>query len=56
MSNRISKYEYLDKKKKKMEKMWHLKFTSVPVIEGTLGIIQKGKDKHIIKTSVYPNL
>ena len=42
----INKYKNL---KIEIEKMWHIKTIIVPVIVGTLGMIKKGKDKHINK-------
>ena len=36
--------------------MKHLKTTTVPVIVGTLGMIKKGKDKHINRIPDSPSL
>ena len=44
--NKITKYKNL---KIEIEKMWHLKTTTTPVIMGALGMIEKRTDKHINK-------
>ena len=36
--------------------MWRLKTSTVPVIVGALGMINKGTDKHINETSSSPHL
>ena len=44
--NKISKYKDVEIE---IEKIWYLKVTTVPVIEGALGMIKKGTDNHINK-------
>ena len=39
-----------------IEKMWHLKTTTMPVIVGALGMIKKGTDKHINKIACSSSL
>ena len=46
--NKISNYYNLQKE---IEKMWYLKTTTVPVIVIAVGMIKKGIDKHIKKSS-----
>ena len=41
-----SKYKDLEIE---IEKIWHLKTTTAPVIVGALGMIKKGTDKHTNK-------
>ena len=36
--------------------MWHIKTTTLPVIEGALGMMKKGMDKHINKKPNSPTL
>ena len=45
----IKLIKFINKKdlETEIEKMWHLKTTTMPVIEVVLGKIQKGSDKHI---------
>ena len=38
-----------------IEKMWHLKTTTVPIITGALGMIKGGIDKHINKIPDTPS-
>ena len=42
--NRISKYKDLEIE---IEKMWHLKINTMPVIVGALDMIKKGTDKKL---------
>ena len=42
--NEISKYKDL---KIKIEKIWHLKTTTLPITIGVLSMIKKSTDKHI---------
>ena len=51
--NKIGEYKDLEIK---IEKIWHLKTTTVPVIIGTLSMDKKGRDKHIKKISVSSSL
>ena len=44
--NEIEKYKNLEID---INKMWHLKTTTVPVILGVLGMIKNGRDKHITR-------
>ena len=44
--NEISKYKDLEIR---IENMWHLKTTTVPVVVGALSMIKKGTDKYISK-------
>ena len=41
---KISKYKDLEIE---IQKMWHLKTQTVPVIVGALGMIRKGTEKHL---------
>ena len=51
--NEISKYKNLQIE---IEKMWYLKTTTVPVIEGALGMIKKETDRHINGIPGSPSL
>ena len=41
-------HKYEDREMK-IEKIWHLKATTMPVIVRALGMIKEGRDKHIKK-------
>ena len=51
--NKISKYKDLEKE---IEKMWHFKTTTVPLIVGALCMIKKGTDKQMNKIPGCPSL
>ena len=50
---KLSKYKDLEIE---VEKLWHMKNVTIPVVIGTLGMIKKGTEKHLEQTPGYPNL
>ena len=45
-SEKLSKYKDLEIK---VEKLWHMKTVTIPVVIGALGMIKKGTEKHLEK-------
>ena len=52
-SEKLSKYKDLEIK---VEKLWHMKTVTIPVVIGALGMIKKGTEKHLEKIPWSPNL
>ena len=50
---KLSKYKDLEIE---VEKLWHMKTVTIPVVIGALGMIKKGTDKHLEKIPGSPNL
>ena len=50
---KISKYKDLEIE---IQKMWHLKTQTIPVIIGALGMIKRGTKKHLAKLPSDPSL
>ena len=50
---KLSKYKDLEIE---VEKLWHMKTVTIPVVIGALGMIKKGTDKHLKKIPGSPNL
>ena len=49
MFEKLSKYKDLEIE---VEKMWHLKTTTIPLVAGTLGLIKKGTNAFIEKITI----
>ena len=55
----VAKFEKLSKYKDleiEVEKLWHIKTVTIPVVIGTLGMIKKGTKKHLEKIPGSLNL
>ena len=50
---KLSKYKDLEIE---VEKLWHMKTVTIPVVIGALGMIKKGTEKHLDKIPESPNL
>ena len=55
----VAEFEKLPKYKDleiKVEKLWHMKTVTIPVVTGALGMIKNGNEKHLEQTPGSPNL
>ena len=55
----VAEFEKLSKHKDieiKVEKLWHMKTVTIPVVIWVLGIIKKGTEKHLEKIRGSPNV
>ena len=50
---KLSKYKDLEIE---VEKLWHMKTVTIPVVIGALSMIKKGTEKHLEKIPGSPNL
>ena len=50
---KLSKYKDLEIE---VEKLWHMKTVTIPVVIGALGMIKKDTEKHLEKIPESPNL
>ena len=50
---KLSKYKDFEIE---VEKLWHMKTVTVPVVIGALGMIKKGTEKYLEKIPGSPNL
>ena len=52
-SEKLSKHKGIEIE---VEKLWHMKTVTIPVVIGALGMIKKGTEKHLEKIPGSPNL
>ena len=50
---KLSKYKDLEIE---VEKLWHMKIVTIPVVVGALRMIKKGTEKHLEKIPISPNV